>query len=444
MTALALSTAPLVAKSATDAGVLERPSAKVVTDRPGALYSVGETAVFTISVKSQDELANQGIATVKLSLDGGRVIAENIYDLAEANPFEISASLDEPGFIRCDFMGVSNYPHSLRARAAAGFDVEKIVQGHPEPDDFDSYWLQLLTRQKAIENAVRFDPLPDDVGKSGYHYFKVTAKTIDQGRVYGFLGVPAGKPGPLPAMVIVAAAGSGYTIPEPKFIRPDMITLTMNVHPIDTGLPAGQYKRRFAELTADSPYWKIGGVDRDRHYFRNAILGIYSAAEALAEHPQFDGEELLYLGVSQGGGFGLILGGLIPRFSAIAVGAPALCDHGGFLAGRSAGWPKLVDALSKEDEALRQKALDMSGYYDAVNFAKRIKGPVMFTVGFNDATCPPSSVYAAFNAVSAPKYINNSPQATHAVPWEQLNGLWQWVQHRLDNEHRFYIDYFSY
>jgi cephalosporin-C deacetylase len=53
-------------------------------------------------------------------------------------------------------------------------------------------------------------------------------------------------------------------------------------------------------------------------------------------------------------------------------------------------------------------------YFDCVNFATRIKCPGVMTVGFVDGACPPSSVYAAFNALKAPKRMVADPLAGHA------------------------------
>ncbi len=52
-------------------------------------------------------------------------------------------------------------------------------------------------------------------------------------------------------------------------------------------------------------------------------------------------------------------------------------------------------------------------YYDAMNFATRTKAGAIFTVGFIDTTCPPSSVYAAYNNVSGKKSIHHDPDAGH-------------------------------
>jgi cephalosporin-C deacetylase len=38
------------------------------------------------------------------------------------------------------------------------------------------------------------------------------------------------------------------------------------------------------------------------------------------------------------------------------------------------------------------------GYFDGVNFAKRAAAPAWFSTALMDATCPPSTVFGAFNA----------------------------------------------
>jgi cephalosporin-C deacetylase-like acetyl esterase len=52
-------------------------------------------------------------------------------------------------------------------------------------------------------------------------------------------------------------------------------------------------------------------------------------------------------------------------------------------------------------------------YYDCVNFAARAKAPGFFTVGFIDTTCPPTSVYTAYNALRTPKEIFNDITSGH-------------------------------
>ena len=440
----ALLTALSAVSLASAAPMLRTPRVTVRTDRDSGFYSCGDPAVFTVLVTSDGQPATNGTGTVRLTLDGGNLLAEHPFDLARRNPFTVTNTLAEPGFIRCDFKQVSSYPHPLGTLAAAGFDVEKIRQGHPEPADFDAYWAGCFARQEAIADAVAVSPLPAAVGKPGYDSFRVAVKTIDGGSIYGYLGVPAGRPGPFAALVIVQAYGPGYDAPDPTFIRPDMMTLSLNVHPLDPTQPRAEYAAAFKKLTAEKAYMYLGAPDRDRYYFRNAVIGTRAAVRWLVGDPRFNGKDLLYLGSSQGGGFGMILGGLCPEFTRITLCVPALCDHGGEALGRRAGWPYLVRTVAGEDEALRQRTLAMSGYFDAANFARRIRCPVFVAAGLVDTTCPPSSVYAAYNAIPSVKFITTLPLSGHAVPWEQLNGVWQWLQNGMDESHRAYRPYFKY
>ena len=59
--------------------------------------------------------------------------------------------------------------------------------------------------------------------------------------------------------------------------------------------------------------------------------------------------------------------------------------------------------------------LEAARYYDAMNFASRTRAAGIVTVGFIDTTCPPTSVYAAYNALRGKKEIFNDPPSTHTV-----------------------------
>ncbi|HOX59845.1 MAG TPA: acetylxylan esterase [Candidatus Paceibacterota bacterium] len=43
------------------------------------------------------------------------------------------------------------------------------------------------------------------------------------------------------------------------------------------------------------------------------------------------------------------------------------------------------------------------------------KAAGIVTVGFIDTTCPPTSVYAAYNALKGKKEIFNDPPSAHAI-----------------------------
>jgi hypothetical protein len=74
----------------------------------------------------------------------------------------------------------------------------------------------------------------------------------------------------------------------------------------------------------------------------------------------------------------------------------------GAVYGRAAGWPKFV--FDKDDPKRRAK-IATTAYFDAVNFARRIKVPGHYGWGYNDETCPPTSTFSAYNVIVAPKQL---------------------------------------
>jgi cephalosporin-C deacetylase len=95
-----------------------------------------------------------------------------------------------------------------------------------------------------------------------------------------------------------------------------------------------------------------------------------------------------------------------------AAGVPAMCDHTGVAVGRPNGWPQFLANPPAEPAA---NVLEAVRYYDAMNFATRAPCAGIVTVGFIDTTCPPTSVYAAYNALAGQKEICNDPPSSHAV-----------------------------
>jgi cephalosporin-C deacetylase-like acetyl esterase len=143
------------------------------------------------------------------------------------------------------------------------------------------------------------------------------------------------------------------------------------------------------------------------------FLRLMRAIDFLTAQPEWDGRTLIVHGSSQGGAQSIVAAGLDSRVTFFAAGVPAMCDHSGAVVERISGWPKLVpnDADGKPDP----KVLEVARYYDAMNFATRARAAGIVTVGFIDTTCPPTSVYAAYNALKGKKDIFNDPPSVHRV-----------------------------
>jgi len=156
------------------------------------------------------------------------------------------------------------------------------------------------------------------------------------------------------------------------------------------------------------------------------------AIDFLCSQPEWDGKTVVVFGSSQGGFQSFAAGYLDERVTFIVPGVPAGCDHTGEVVGRINGWPKLVPKLP--DGKPDPKVQEVSRYFDNVNFATHTKAKgAQVTVGFIDTTCPPSTVYAAYNAYAGKKDIeiyqfNNHEgggtfQERRQVEWLAAQGL---------------------
>jgi cephalosporin-C deacetylase len=67
------------------------------------------------------------------------------------------------------------------------------------------------------------------------------------------------------------------------------------------------------------------------------------------------------------------------------------------------------------------RIFDTLSYFDGANFARRATAPGLFSVALMDQTCPPSTVYAAFNRYAGPREISvyryNNHEGGQAYQW---------------------------
>lgn len=376
------------------------PTLKVITDRPDATYKAGETATFTIESSQPAEV------TLVFSKDGVQPQPAKKVKL-EGGKLSLTGTLDEPGFLQ--LRATSGKASAL---AAAAYDPLQIKPSMPVPDDFDAFW----TAQKAALAKVPLKSTltPVETAVKGVEAFDLQVECLGGKPVSGYFGRPKGaKPKSLPAILHVHGAGvrsSGLGSVSWALNEGGMLSLDINAHGIPNGKPAEFYTAlQNGEL---KDYRAHGNKDRETVYFKGMFLRLIRAIDFLTAQPEWDGKTLIVFGSSQGGFQALAAAGLDSRVTFICAGVPAGCDHTGSQANRVNGWPKIVPngPDGKPDPA----ALQASRYFDCVNFATRAKCKgAAVTVGFIDTTCPPTSVYAAYNALTVPKTIHFDTLAGH-------------------------------
>lgn len=378
---------------------------KVSTDREDALYHVGEKVVFTIEALQDGQPQEDGKVVCTLSKDGWQPQPPRTLSLKDGKA-ELVGQLDEPGFLL-----LRATSGKTTALAGAGYDPLQIPPSLPVPDDFDQFWdAQKAALAKLAVNATQ-TPVPSPV--KGVDTFDVQVDCLGQ-PVSGYFARPQNtKPKSLPAILFVHGAGvRSANLGSTNWAAQEggMLTFDINAHGIPNGKPAEFYTALAAGDLKD--YRSLGRQDREQCYFKGMFLRLIRAIDFLTAQPEWDGKTVIVYGSSQGGFQAFAAAGLDARVTFICAGVPAGCDHTGSAANRISGWPKLVpsDAHGQPDDLARQTAR----YFDGVNFATRAKcRGAAVTVGFIDTTCPPTSVYAAYNALAIPKTIHTDVLAGH-------------------------------
>ena len=402
-------------------------SFKITCDDPTRMRHAGEETEFRIFCTDIGTNVVGGEIEVRLDNFGAKTIVSRKVDPAKENPIVLKGSLDEPGFLRAAAInpGIAQTVFGIgkgNECASVGYDVEKIRPGFPRPADFDSYWHGEQARlRREVPLDVRRDSLSVS-GKKGFKIWKVSFATFGGKRVWGFLSMPDdGLKGPWPLKVNVPGAGPAYS-EALATTATGMVSLVMNVHPFEPARTQKEqsalYKEQDDRMVAKYgvTYATAGiAVSREECFFHDAILGIDRAVDWAAALPEVDRSRVWYYGGSQGGGFGMYLMGLNKNFTRGFVWICALADHGGYLVGRTPGWPRMV--ARSGNKAAQKIAERNAPYFDASHFAPLVKVPVRMTAGLSDVCCPPPSVWSVYNALgTADKEIVPCPGVGHGLP----------------------------
>jgi cephalosporin-C deacetylase-like acetyl esterase len=271
----------------------------------------------------------------------------------------------------------------------------KLGLSTPRPADFDAFWDGRLTAQAKIPINPVLTPAQTDVDGVEMNIFQLDALGS---KAHGYVAKPA-KEGKFPAVIQLQYAGVYALNARADAQRAAKGWLMINVDSHDKlpSDPSGGIPR---------DYQTVGNSEREKSYFLNMYLRDSRALDYLLTRPDWDGKTIVVTGGSMGGQQSLVLAGLRPeKITAVLVCVPAGADSNGDLHGRKAGYPNWPS--DKPD--VMKTAL----YFDTVNFASRIKAPLMAGFGFIDTISPPAGVWTALNQVHGPKELLPMIESEH-------------------------------
>lgn len=408
------------------------PSEKLVKiilspERANWNYIIGEKVKFKVTVFK----SNVPIEGVKISYEIGpekmpsNIVKEEV--LKTGSTIIEGGTMSKPGFLRCtvktEFEG-----KTYREWTTAGISPDKIEPTVTVAQDFKEFWSKAIEENSKLPLDTKMVLLPERCTEK-VNVFHVGIQNWRNGaKVYGILTMPK-KEGKYPAVLKVPGAGVRPYYGDIALAIEDIIVFEIGIHGIPVNLPQQIYDDMIANY--NNNYWDNNFNDKDRYFYKRVYLGCIKANDFLTSLPQWDGKNLGVTGSSQGGALSLVTAGLDKRVTCAYVIHPALCDLTGNLFERAGGWPFPFADKTKWSRGSHQDNLETVKYYDALNFAKNITVPVFFTYGYNDDVVPPTSIAAAYNAITAPKEQYLALESGHWVFPIQLELQKSWLLKQL-------------
>ncbi|MFC8923192.1 acetylxylan esterase [Cellulosimicrobium sp. NPDC057127] len=293
-------------------------------------------------------------------------------------------------------------------------ELETYSPTLPEPDDLDAFWATTLTASREaggdLVETVRLERV--ETGLDLVTVDDVTFPGFDGQPVRAWLVRPAaaaratagGDAAPLPTVVEFLGYGGGRGLPHEHlaWASAGFAHLVVDTRGQGSGWGSGGGTPDPVGSGPAAPGFLTRGVeDPHDHYYRRVFTDGVRAVDAVRSLPGIDPARVAVTGISQGGGITIAV-------AALAGGVVAAMPDVPFLAHLR----RAVEITDRDPYAEVRRYLAVHrgaeetvfrtlSYVDVALLARRATVPTLFSVALMDATCPPSTVYTAYNGWGA-------------------------------------------
>lgn len=284
--------------------------------------------------------------------------------------------------------------------------LHELQDYHPpqtKQPDFEQFWLDTLAQAAQQPPELHLEPLL--LPYKGVHIFRAIYTSWGGAQIVGIYLLPEVS-GSCPGLVLYHGYGSA---------RPDAFELLSwtsqgyAVLAIDVRGQSGESSDMSRYPGGHAPgYLTMGIGSPASYYYRGAYLDAMRAVEVLASRPEIDPGRIAISGRSQGGALSLAtaalcaLVGRVPIRAAVAE-VPFLCHFERAATLVDTEPYREIGRYCRQSEADAGHVFRTLSYFDCMNLSSLITAPTLVTVGLMDDICPPSTVFATYNYINAPK-----------------------------------------
>lgn len=277
--------------------------------------------------------------------------------------------------------------------------------------DFAQFWIDTL--REAAQQPLNVARTPLDLPYRNVCLLQMTYAGWGGTDIVGTYVTPAGN-GPFPAVAMYHGYGSR---------RPEVFHLLgwasqgYAILAIDIRGQSGESSDSSGYLSGHVPgYLTMGIGDPHDYYYRGVYIDAVRAVAVLAAQPEVDAQRIGVTGGSQGGALTLATAALyglagqsgVPLAGQVRVAfaeIPFLCHFERAAILMDAGPYQEIGSYCRRSGAKVAQVFRTLSYFDCMNLTSHISVPTFVTLGLMDSICPPSTVFAAYNQIVAPREV---------------------------------------
>jgi cephalosporin-C deacetylase len=294
-------------------------------------------------------------------------------------------------------------------------ELHRYQGRNPRPADFDAYWEEALRDLHAVDAAVELRPSRALDSRTA-DCFDLWFTGVGGARVHAkYLRPTAAGPHPAVLQFHGYSSNSGDWMDKLAWVGEGFCVAALDCRgqgglSEDVGGARGNTLRGQIIRGLDDP-------DPKKLLFRQIFLDTAQLAQIVMSRPEVDATRVGAMGASQGGALTLACAALEPRVRLAAPVYPFLSDYQ-----RVWEMDQAKDAYDELRTYFRlfdprhereREVFTKLGYIDIQHLAPRIKAEVLLFTGLMDTICPPSTQFAAYNKIAAPKRLVLYPDFGH-------------------------------